>query len=317
MVDRFPSIVASLPSSRTELFGKQKPDGFILSVDGMHHFVGKDAPKFAPGHGTRAVVEDFSATPDYRLLFLGSLAYICQYHGWPQEVFIEDLVLGLPLSTLDQYTPQVQKMAVGSHDLPIADHKCTVHIARVSVAAQPQGALTNFGRLKNDMIKFQKETSLVLDMGGGTFDWFASSSGLMPNPSRCGAAPTGMLACAGAACDVLDPDFRKNPNIVQRVDDAIRKDAQSVRIAGKDYQMDVVQPAINKVVGQSIDEMLRVVQRLNDFDNIIVTGGGAKRVHHMLASRFPKLKGVLHVDEDPVNSNVKGFHVLAETLNQH
>lgn len=44
-------------------------------------------------------------------------------------------------------------------------------------------------------------------------------------------------------------------------------------------------------------------------------GGGAPRLHALMLEMFPERGDTMKLDADPVCSNVRGFHVVGEVMN--
>lgn len=313
IVDQFPS---QAPRSHISA-GKKLPmsaelDGANVQVNGVPYFVGKDVFRMVETFGSRAVVADFSASDPYKALFLGSLGYVASHHGTPSRLVIKHLVLGLPMNTVYAYREPLKRMGEGRHEVPIPGkdgQTATVTVEEVTVIAQPQGALLSSGGRRRS--KIQSDTTLVLDMGGGTFDWFVSE-GLDPNYSRCGAAPIGMLKCAAAVCDMINADWRHDPKVLAKVDLALRTNAPTMRITSREYEMIKYRPAAMAVVTEALDQMIKSVGSLHNIDEILLTGGGAALLEVPTKHRLKDFAHMVKVDPEPVYSNVRGFHMLAE-----
>lgn len=314
-VDQFPSQAPRYHHAGSALPLAKALDGATVSVDGVPHFVGKEVFNVVEAHGAKAVVDDYSLSAAYKALFLGALAYIVKAHHFPAQLRIKRLVVGLPMSTVYSHSTKLRAAVEGAHTVPrMGDGAatCKVYVDAAVVVAQPQGALIHFGGRRAG--RASNDTSLVLDMGGGTFDWFVSE-GMRPNLPRCGAAPIGMLKCATVACDMLNPRYRNDPKILARVDEALRNSAEFVRITGKDHPMEQFGNAIGTVLNEALDQMLKSVGSLDNIDEILLTGGGARLLHTPLTTRLRDYAHTIQVDPEPVYSNVRGFHTLGEVFN--
>lgn len=140
-------------------------------------------------------------------------------------VEIKRLVVGLPLNTLLAQTVPCREMVEGKHTVPpllYGKEPLTVVVRSCTVVAQPQGAMISYGANSGNAQSLFKQNMLVLDIGGGTFDWYLSH-GKKALIERCGAYPKGMLECAFAVCDRIDKSLRGDPIIVSRVDEALRR----------------------------------------------------------------------------------------------
>lgn len=311
----FPSLAPRLPaglSPQTALHGK--PDGCVVAVEDVNYFVGRDAILYSSGREPREVLSDYSQTDKYLALMRGGLHYIFQDAKATNELVIRHLVLGLPLNTFGENRDKLAKRVMGEHLLPDPLHAGAVRrvtVERASVIVQPQGALVSYGASHSKV--FQDGWVLVVDPGGGTLDWYVAR-GRLPNWQRSGAYPKSMLACAYAVADRIDPTWRDNFEIIERIDKAIRERAPSFTTGGQTYELGNYSTGIEAVLKESTDKMVAKLGSMDNLDMIIFTGGGAKVYHEFFAKRYPKLSNIMFMDDDPVFSNVKGFHIAGEIM---
>lgn len=146
-VDQFPSEVAPAPTGIVRMPLGKRPDGFVVEVDAVRYFVGKDVADMTRSYGARAVSTDYSTTPSYKALFLGALAYLATHFGATTRIDIKHMVVGLPLSTVGSHRAALKRMVEATHRVPIAagEHQVEIHIQRGTVIAQPMGALLSAG----------------------------------------------------------------------------------------------------------------------------------------------------------------------------
>jgi len=313
MVSQFPSVTPRIFNGMNNLPNAAALDGVLIEVEpGVSHFVGKDVLNTVKAHGTRAVIPNFSETSGYKALFLGALFNVARHFGATTGLVIKQMVVGLPLTTLYTHHESLKTFVEGEHIIPNPSNpngQIKVVIQHALVVAQPHGALISHG-----VTKFgapTDSTTLVLDMGGGTFDWFVSK-GAVPNHQRCGAAPIGALACATAVCDQIHPDLKDDNEILARVDLALREGAKTVKITGRDHDMQQYWPAVKGVLQDAVEQMQKSVGSLRSIDAILLTGGGAKLLAKVAADMLPDFAHLMEIDANPVESNVRGFHVIAE-----
>lgn len=313
-VDQFPSQAARVNGGLHNLPFSERPDGALIDVDGVNYFVGKSVFNMVNTHGSRAVTADYSKGATYKALFRGALYYVARHFGATSQLVIKRLVVGLPVSTIYTHANELRAMVEGDHVVPAPDGhgKIVVSVKVALVIAQPQGALVNAGLKRFD--PNGRENVLVLDMGGGTFDWFVCQ-GMLPNHPRCGAAPIGMLACATAVCDNINPELKNDPQIIARVDAALRTEQPTVRITGRNEELAPHLPAVTAVLNDAVQQMLKSVGSMHNIDTILVTGGGAGLLVKEVKRSLPAYAHMVRVDADPVTSNVRGFHIIAELLN--
>jgi len=310
-VDQFPSEVAPAPNGLVTMpFGK-RPDGFVVEVDAAKYFVGKDVPNMVKSYGARAVSPEYSTTPSYKALFLGALAHLAGHFGASHHVEIKRLIVGLPLSTVGSHNLALKRMVEGTHQIALDDGRLPVrvHVANATVVAQPMGALFNVG-----LGRSKRGNTLILDMGGGTFDWFVCR-GVTPNLQRCGAAPIGMLSCAAVVCERIKPNLSTDRDIMARVDEALRLSQSTVFVTGRDIELAPYLPEVDAELHKALEAMLKSVGPLDNIDFILMTGGGASLLSKVAATKLRDYQHLINMDPEPATSNVRGFHVMAEFLN--
>lgn len=319
----FPSIAPRVTQAIKRTVGTDSIEGVSIKVNGNEYFVGTDSALRSNGRDARVVLDKYAESDEYKALFLGALYYIAKHAldnatgaaRNSNRLEIVQLVLGLPLNTIDEFSKVVKTIAMSAHELPPLprrDEPLTVVVKNCEVVAQPQGALLSYGATSKSSELFTLN-NLVLDMGGGTFDWFLCF-GNKPVHDRSGAYPKGMLSCAFAVCDQIKQGLRNDPIMLARVDEAVRTGKQVVRVSGKETSIAEYLPSVDAILTECINRMLEKVGNLDSVDQILVTGGGAKKVYSTLAQMMPERKHMMHVDEDPQFSNVRGFHLLGEML---
>jgi len=308
----FPALAPRLESGAVipQISGAEKLDGIAVEVDGVNYFVGKDAAFNSSGIDPRNVAEDYSCSAKYLALLRGALAGIAADVG-AADLSIGHLVLALPLHTFPAYREQLAARASGQHLIgPAGGPYRRVIVERVHVIVQPHGALLNHGLKNNGKLD---GLALIVDPGGGTLDWYVASKEKSSWP-RSGAYPKAMLACSYAVLDQIKPGLRDQFQVVERVDQAIRDDAVSFRIEGREYALEGFRHTIDSVLDEGTGKMLAKVGTTADIDKIILVGGGARVFQRFLVAARPDLRERIHRDGDPVFSNVCGFHIYGELL---
>jgi PRTRC genetic system protein D len=315
LVDQIPSLAPRINGGLQSFSQDHERQGVLIEVEpGLFHYVGPDAHNTGKSLGTRAAISNFSEGSAYKALFLGALYFMARHHQVTTTLVIDRLVVGLPLNTVYTHSEALKIMTFGEHTLPhpsLPGAFIKVIVKDAIVVAQPQGALITHGIRKYGQPS--DKSSLVLDMGGGTFDWYVSD-GLMANHERCGAAPIGALACAMAVCSQIHPELKDVPSIVDRVDKALRTGAETVSITGATHKMAAHWPAVRGVLHDALVQMHNSVGTLRDIDSILLTGGGSKLLSKVIDDELPEFKHLIEMDLEPVYSNVRGFHVIAEAF---
>lgn len=315
----FPSIPAKTENV-TPYAGTGSLDGAAILVAGQTFFVGASAPTLVGPEGMiRRGSEDYCKTPGYEALFKGALWHIARHHDVRKTLVIENLVVGLPLSTLKTHTAYLKGASAGIHHLPSPlnpNQIITVDVKNVFVAPQPQGSVINFMNSQGANKIKADHVVLVLDMGGGTFDWYVCSGMLEPRYKLCGATNTGTLSCTTEICRSIRPSLATNPIALERVDNAIRTNAESFELGGQKYDMADFWPMVISHVQSSFDEMRAAVGDLFVVDHIILSGGGANVLKMALETKYSDISSRIHIDSDHVFGNVKGFHQIAEAYSE-
>ena len=315
----FPSQIARVTGSASVSMGMESLSGVYIKDENNCYFVGTDAALQSSARQTRTVTENFVDTNDYQILFLAGLHYILRDHhhriGEADTVEIKRLIMGLPLNTVKEYADKVREMFEGTHMVPspVGSGEIKVVIRSIAVIPQPQGAMVIAGskRKKEELKEFFGQNMLVLDIGGGTFDWFLVTSNKVVE-SRSGAFQKGIITCVNAVCDGIKPGIKEDPLVLKRVDEALRNESERVIIGGKKYSLAEFMPQVDSILAECLNAMFNKMLSLDSVDLIIFTGGGAKRLHHVATQMWPDRAEVMELDSDPVFSNVSGFYYLGE-----
>lgn len=310
----FPAMAPRLAtSSPGDTLGTNRLDGFVVEADGVNYFVGRDFSFSSTGVEPRPIADGYCTTAKYLAQLRGALQYMAQDAGAGPEVLVRHLVVALPLNTFPKYKTALAARVQGEHLVPLAGGAMRrITVERVSVIVQPHGALLNFGSTARGQLD---GWTLVIDPGGGTLDWYVASKD-RPNWPRSGAYPKAMLACAYAVADKVEPAWRDQHEIISRIDTAIRQGDPVFKVGAREYALSQFQSTIDAVLEESIEKMFTKVGPIGDIGQILLTGGGATVFHRFLEQRRPDLKALLRIDADPVFSNVRGFHIYGELMQQ-
>ena len=230
----FPAVAPRLATtSPGGLLGSSRLDGFVVDVDGVNYFVGKDFNFCSTGVEPRPVAEGYCTTAKYLAQLRGALQYMAQDANAGYEVVVRHLVVALPLNTFPKYRAELAARVQGEHVVPMSQGAMRrITVERVSVIVQPHGALLNFGAVSHGQME---GWTLVIDPGGGTLDWYVASKD-RPNWPRSGAYPKAMLACAYAVADKVEPAWRDQHEIIGRIDTAIREAQPVFKVGASEYQ---------------------------------------------------------------------------------
>ncbi len=308
----FPALAPVVPSVGLQAApGSKGADGTLVTLGGTRYFAGRGVKFHVSGTDPRTVPVNYCETDEYMALLRGALHYIAQDVGARQTLVIEQLVLGLPLTTFRKYRDAMPARFEGDHVLASIGgaERLIVHVKKVLVVVQPMGALYQLGSSTASMAS--SGWTLVVDAGGGTLDWFVSQD-LQPNWTRAGAHSRSMLACCYAVADRLNPNWKNSYEVIKRIDEALRTGADSFVVGGEEFMIAHYRPSIEAVLRESVNIMMASVKQTDDLDHILLTGGGAALFGDFLAENYPHLKRLLREDPDCLYANVKGFHLMGE-----
>lgn len=315
LVDQFPSFTPSPASRPQDLEGMVPFDGATIEVDGLQFYVGKSSQQFVDASfGFRTASKDFCKTAGYKALWLGAIHYLARHYQVTEQLTLKHLAVGLPISTVFSHSKELTASVIGRHmvESPInKSQKIEVVIENVHVVAQPMGALLGLSARLGPSISDRQV--LILDMGGGTFDWLLTD-GLRPRPANSGAANLGTLECAGALCDQIDPALKSDPCALMLVDQALRVGSTVLTLEGTEYSVEELFPAAEAVLQSALEQMDRRLGSTSTVQHVLLSGGGAPLLKRVLTKRYPKLLGRLTLETDPVFSNVRGYFLLSERL---
>jgi plasmid segregation protein ParM len=318
------TLLASVPSLAVELNGAnqyqmpagalEKLNGIVVQVDGSPFFVGPDVESMQHSQPPQAISDAYFTSPSWMAQTLYGLWAMARHANAEGGLVIDHLTLGLPVSHLASHTALIREKALGCHTVPglAGAQAMTVTVLNVTVLAQPQGALLHgkFSPLRT----MELRKVLVIDMGGGTLDWFVCTR-LKYEPKRCGSVPMGMLTLAEAVCDMHKPGLKNNSKVLRAADAALHRGDDVLQIGPHRFHMRDYYPSVDRILFSALDQMLRGIGSLDDIDCIQFTGGGAAQIARAFGKRFPDYPlEQTHQDDDPVFSNVRGFHIYAQRM---
>lgn len=305
-VGLFPSIAAPASTGLFEGFD-QSEDGVVeVLADDSRFWVGPEILQRLPGYIDRVMDPTFSTTTTYLALLRGALTLA--RNDDPNLEWLDLLVVGLPLDTFSAMSEGLRERLMGVHPLYGPNGRMAdIDVGDVLVLPQPFGAL--FGVLAaNRAHASRKTTYLVIDVGFGTLDWYTSvgNSAVLP---RCGSAPYGVGQLLRSAARSLMPGSETQPEVLERIDLALRKGADTVILAGRDRPLSLAHGAMASLLESGVASILGGVGRHATIDHVVLMGGGARFYAERLAEVFGDR---LMLEDDPVFANVRGFSAYGE-----
>ena len=82
------------------------------------------------------------------------------------------------------------------------------------------------------------------------------------------------------------------------------------------FEMANYKGVITEVLRRGYEAMLNTVGALEDFQNILICGGGGAVFYDFLCEHYPALRRRLRNGADSTFSNVRGFHVVSEFMRE-
>lgn len=279
----FPSVAPITTRERTvEANGMSGLRTVTVKVGTNNYVVGRDAYHETDAYFSRTLLENYSQTDGYHALMLGALSLSGIRN-------IDQLVIGLPLSTLATYHSLLQEKYLGEHSIgaSYAKRKVEVTVRNVNVTSQPAGAMLHAVSINPAL---RKSKNLVIDMGYFTMD-FLMCEGLRPYYKRSGAVQGGMSAfydhLSALVADKIkteglpsngDVDHFRFEEALGRVDLAGGNDPIYTLPIGK-RTLDIsdcvtlARPKLNEYLERMITTL--GAKSLDLFSKVVLAGGGA------------------------------------------
>ncbi|MBE7940130.1 MULTISPECIES: ParM/StbA family protein [Ramlibacter] len=302
----FPSLAPVLSSGEVDhIATKERVNGFVVPIDGLAYFVGVDAKALSNAFESRPVERNYARTARHLALARGAMIYIAETVRAVGNFRLNQLVVGLPLTTYRTHRDELAARLKGVHEIPNyrGNGTITVTVENVIVLMQPAGALLHFAEKEGGKLA---GPSLVCDVGGGTLDYLVTQDGFKPNTNRSSANEISILAYCNAVAEALNPAWTMQADLIDRIDHAIRQRAP-FDVLGTTYTPATYWPFVQRKVEESLSQMESKIGYLDSFTRILMTGGGAGVFAEVLMAKHPHVKKIVKVETDPVFSNVKGF----------
>jgi plasmid segregation protein ParM len=297
--DLFPSIAAISPQEEMggDFFVARNTK--VIESGGLFWEVGPDVGDIKSANDVRALHENFINSEQWKVLFLGALAYM-------DEDVIDYLVLGLPVSDMKR-AEEVKKLAQATHNINGKE----ITVKNVFVIPQPLGTLYNYAIRENKFERFINSNTLVVDPGYLTFD-FLVTKGFSVNSHRSGARPGGMSSILNAIAGSISKEHGTEFEDLEQIDSVLKihlpkskDDVRTVSLYGKDIDLTPHIKNTVPVIESSMNYMLQKIGTSKDI-NQIVMGGGPNRIFDKSIKKQFGNHEVMALD-DGIFANVIGF----------
>jgi len=280
--------------------------GDVIEIDGRHYVAGVEPCAL---RSKRNRHRDYPLSEEYLALYRCALLKL-------QATEINVLVTGVPV---DQYTDkklceQIVSRLSGTQQIT---ENIAVNVHDVAVTAQPVGSFADASfQLSTDSDRqiVQEGRVLVLDPGSQTLDWAAFDQGrLIRTASGSSYLAMGQMLELAAKSIETELGDRVKP---ERIEQALRRGTDTVLFHGEhlDYSR-FIKSALQSIHRDIVTELLnsKTLER-EQFDLVIVTGGGANYYRQIAAEAFRGSR--IEVLPHPVAGNVRGYWLLATARQQ-
>lgn len=284
----------------------QRRNTVAIDVKGVRYEVGRDSLIAQGGNSSRVLDPSFSRSDSYIALVRGALYYM-------GASSIENLIVGLPVSTYRDLHEGLAKTLTGVHPVP----SCTpgggsnfVTVHRVHALPQPMGAYFDHLHRANGYTHVGKQMSLVIDPGFFTLDWLLCH-GIKAIEHRSGAHNSGVSSILRTITDAIGRDLKTQLTDLTEIDNAVREN-RNPRYFGQEVDISKFKPLIMMKTREAVSSLAARVGVLDEIDTIIIlAGGGAQLYKEAVQEKFPRHQ--IDVAHDPIFANVRGFQRAGET----
>jgi len=290
----FPSI--AYPSARAPVANTgERRRTVAIPIGGLFYEVGPDVRLAADTFRATQLHDRYTETPEYLALLRGALAMM-------RVEAIDILVLGLPVSALAGKRGQVEKLAVGTHDL---GNGKKVIVRKALVVAQPQGALVQYAAQHGKLDAIGSEQSLIIDPGARTFDWLVAR-GMRLVQKQSHSLNRGVFDVLQVVAGEIAAEIGAPYSDLVAIDEALRT-GRRLLIYQHHYDLAKLLPIAQTIAQQAVSSMMQWVGADYALQNIILVGGGAFLFEKAVKQAFPRHR--IQKVKDPLYANVRGFQL--------
>jgi plasmid segregation protein ParM len=251
----------------------------------------------AYGQTGRVLSDDYVLTNNYTALLAGAIYRSGFTH-------IKRLVLGLPIHTIEKYTPNLIERFTGEHEFG----QGKIVIEKVNVIPQPLGSLTYATALKGEHYTTSQD-NLVLDVGYYTTDWVYATDFLIDD-RRSGGRPGGASQILQRIADNISRDQKEPIYDIERID-LCRREGQPFHFYDQDIDLMPYLTEAHQLIHDVIMEIKNRVRPLENIRSIILSGGGADLYGPVVQQTFPRTR-IEHL-QNPCFANSIGYLIAGES----
>lgn len=291
--------------------GQEKPTE--ITINGQGYLVGRNVHKFKEPT-SRTDYQRLSNGPELRALVYTTLA--TRLNSGP---YICSLLIGLPVEIMqDRSHAQktlyaLRSWLTGEHSFTMASEQYTITVDKIKAMAQPLGSYFAFGlneRGQWDSSRADFEApAAVADIGFNTVDLFGIEAGQLVSRFTGGDRLGMHRAAREIKAQILDR-FRVKLSL-HEADEMIRRYAENkpalvYHAGGTDDVSELVKSALTKCFSD-VNDFVDYHLGQSGFRYLILTGGGAMALRHLLAEQYP----TAIIPQDPVTANAIGLAKFA------
>ena len=280
-----------------------------IRFDGSEYLVGQHVSDYARPV-ERLDFNRLADTPELRALAYATLYQIVD--GGETEI---SLVVGMPVEVLQSANARdivktLSSWLVGGHAFSVDGHAASLTVMAIRVRAQPLGAFFAWGldsrgewmRSSTDW----KKSIAILDLGFNTLDLFTVRSGEILNRYTAGDT-VGMRRAATALSDHIRRATGRNLSL-QETDAVLREHLEGrkpvMTIGDQEVVLSLMaRQALNVAAGEVTSFVTRQWGNGRNFDQVLLTGGGALALRRELIRALPD---AILLD-NPVTANARGL----------
>lgn len=304
--------VTPITKQKVELMtGVDGMDRIGIFVNGTQYLVGPEA--FEAG-GVATLETNFVDRPQYLALLRGAIYYAMKKSTMISRT-IDGLVVGLPVSNFAQHKDALVKLATGIHTIPTPPGLSDMHgstmdvtVEKVMVLPQPIGALRAHADNFSSIVD-ANATNLIIDPGYNTFDWLVAR-GMRADLERSGSFEGGVAHILRSVSNQASKSLAVGSIDLNECELAL--ETGTLIINAQKYDFNAFKAIAEAAADALVDRFINALDRTRRFDQIIMTGGGAKFYVKALRRRFPDHK--ILVDHDSIMTNARGFYLFAAGL---
>jgi len=286
---------------------RNKP--MTIRFDGSEYLVGQHVSDYARPV-ERLDFNRLAETPELRALAYTTLYQIVD--GGETEV---SLVVGLPVEVLQSadardIVKSLSSWLVGTHAFSVEGHPAHLTVSAIRVRAQPLGAFFAWGldvqgEWKRGASDWKKAVA-ILDLGFNTLDLFTVRGGEILNRYTAGDT-VGLRRAATALSDHIRRATGRHLSL-QESDAVLREHLESRKpvMTMGDQEMalaPLARQALNVAAGEVTSFVTRQWGNGRNFDQVLLTGGGALALKRELTKALPDAVML----DNPVTANARGL----------